>query len=242
MKSLILFDLDGTLAESTQKVSHDMKYLLKQLKRKYELALVGGSAFDQHCRQIGDDIFIIFDYIFSENGIMAYHKGELIHSNDIRDVILEETMQSLINFVLRYIADLELPKKRGKFIDFRRGLLYITPMGSNCSLNERKEFIEFDKENHIRTNMITELVDRFGDVFEIKLGGQIGLGVYPKGWDKTYCLQHLNLAKYPEIHFFGDRTEPDGNDYCLYVHPRIIGRSVDSPEDTIILIKNLLNQ
>jgi hypothetical protein len=27
-----------------------------------------------------------------------------------------------------------------------------------------------------------------------------------KGWDKTYCLQHLKDFK--EIHFFGDKTEP----------------------------------
>lgn len=28
--------------------------------------------------------------------------------------------------------------------------------------------------------------------------------VFPKGWDKTYCLQYLE--EFNEIHFFGDKT------------------------------------
>jgi hypothetical protein len=28
------------------------------------------------------------------------------------------------------------------------------------------------------------------------------------GWDKTYCLQHVEKEGYTEIHFFGDKTRP----------------------------------
>ena len=41
------------------------------------------------------------------------------------------------------------------------------------------------------------------------VGGQISFDVFPKGWDKTYCLALItNLDKFKEVHFFGDKTYP----------------------------------
>lgn len=43
MNNLILFDIDGTLAESSKKVSNKMLNKLKQLKNlKFELGLISG--------------------------------------------------------------------------------------------------------------------------------------------------------------------------------------------------------
>lgn len=39
------------------------------------------------------------------------------------------------------------------------------------------------------------------------VGGQISIDVFPKGWDKTYCLKHLSDEPFDTIHFFGDKTE-----------------------------------
>lgn len=39
------------------------------------------------------------------------------------------------------------------------------------------------------------------------IGGQISFDVFPNGWDKTYCLQHVEKeGVFSEIHFFGDKT------------------------------------
>lgn len=76
---------------------------------------------------------------------------------------------------------------------------------------------------------------------EIKfsIGGQISADVFPKGWDKTYCLQFLN--SFDEIHFFGDKTEKGGNDYEIFNDPRVIGHKVNNFNDTIdILTKKFL--
>ena len=55
-----------------------------------------------------------------------------------------------INFVLHYIADLDIPIKRGTFIEFRNGMLNVSPIGRNCSQEERDEFERFDKEAGVR--------------------------------------------------------------------------------------------
>ena len=65
---------------------------------------------------------------------------------------------------------------------------------------------------------------------QFSIGGQISFDVFPSGWDKTFCLGLID--KYREIHFFGDKTYPGGNDYEIYEDPRTIGHRVTSPEDT----------
>jgi phosphomannomutase len=73
-------------------------------------------------------------------------------------------------------------------------------------------------------------------------GGQISFDVFPKGWDKTYCLQHLEKDKFEEIHFFGDKTDPGGNDHQIFTDPRTIGHKVTSPVDTVRQLRQLLTQ
>lgn len=49
---------------------------------------------------------------------------------------------------------------------------------------------------------------------------QISFDVFPKGWDKTFCLRYLPEADFDEIHFFGDKTFEGGNDFELFSSPR----------------------
>ena len=52
--------------------------------------------------------------------------------------------------------------------------------------------------------MLREKFADYGLTFAI--GGQISSDVFPNGWDKTYCLQHVESEGFEEIHFFGDKT------------------------------------
>lgn len=84
------------------------------------------------------------------------------------------------------------------------------------------------------------------DFTSFAIGGQISFDVFPNGWDKTYCLRHLeDEAKkpggieYKTIHFFGDKTSPGGNDYELFEDERTVGHTVTDPQDTIRQVKEL---
>jgi phosphomannomutase len=82
--------------------------------------------------------------------------------------------------------------------------------------------------------MVTALEAEFGDKFGLKfsIGGQISFDVFPKGWDKTYCLQFVENEGYDEIHFFGDKTYEGGNDFEIFADPRTIGHTVTSWQET----------
>ena len=239
---LILFDVDGTLAESTLSISQQMIDILTVFKEDpyYELGIVGGGEYSKIISQIGQENAHLFKYIFSENGLVSYKGAELFHKNDIKNSISENILQKIINFVLRYIADLELPYKRGSFVRFRTGMLYITPIGGDCSQEERNNFVEYDKIHDVRQTMIDALKKEFPDI-SILLGGAIGLGIHPKGWDKSYIMQFINKEDYDSIMFYGDRCTPDGNDYPLYSHPDIKGVCVKNPQDTIDRLLKIMN-
>ncbi|CAL5380925.1 unnamed protein product [Camellia sinensis] len=59
----------------------------------------------------------LLDYVFAENGLVSYKDGKLIGT------------QEFINFTLHYIADLDIPIKRGTFIEFQIRMLNVSPIG-----------------------------------------------------------------------------------------------------------------
>jgi phosphomannomutase len=65
------------------------------------------------------------------------------------------------------------------------------------------------------------------------IGGQISFEVFLTGWDKTYCSRDIKSQGFTKVHFFGDKTYQDGNDYQIYSHPDGEGHSVKNPEETM---------
>lgn len=152
----------------------------------------------------------------------------------------EAKYQELLKFVLHYLADLEIPVKRGTFIEYRNGMINISPIGRNCSYEERLAFAELDAKQNIRPKLVEQLRERFDKYgLQFSIGGQISIDVFPKGWDKTFCLNHLEGEGFKTIHFFGDKTAPGGNDYEIFHHPKVNGHTVKNPEDTMAQLHEL---
>lgn len=82
----------------------------------------------------------------------------------IQSNIGEEALQDLINFCLKYISELHLPFKRGTFIEFRTGMINVSPVGRNCTKEERIQFYEYDMEHQIRQKFIQALKKEFPDL------------------------------------------------------------------------------
>jgi phosphomannomutase len=121
-------------------------------------------------------------------------------------------------------------------------MINVSPIGRNCTTEERNEFEAYDKIHKIRSQMVDVLKKEFPDYgLTFSIGGQVSFDVFPTGWDKTYCLRHVEADKFKEIHFFGDKTMKGGNDYEIYTHESVIGHAVTSPKDTIRILKETFN-
>ncbi|KAJ5347738.1 Eukaryotic phosphomannomutase [Penicillium brevicompactum] len=249
--TVVLFDVDETLTPARRHASTEMLELLSRLRHKTAIGFVGGSNLVKQQEQLGSpnvDVTSLFDFCFSENGLTAFRLGKTLASNNFIQWLGEDKYQALVDFVLKYIANTKLPRKRGTFVEFRNGMVNISPVGRAASIEERDEFEAFDKIHNVRKNLVELLKKEFPDYgLTYSIGGQISFDVFPTGWDKTYCLQHIEAEKgitgieYTTIHFFGDKTFVGGNDYEIYEDSRTIGHSVDGPEDTIKQLKELFD-
>jgi hypothetical protein len=90
-----------------------------------------------------------FDYAFGENGLTAYKLGQKLESQSFIKFIGEEKYKVLVKFILHYVADLDIPIKRylrercssilyanrcrGTFVEFRNGMINVSPVGRNAT-------------------------------------------------------------------------------------------------------------
>lgn len=73
-------------------------------------------------------------------------------------------MKRLINKCLYYLSTIDIPVKRGNFIEFRTGMINVSPIGRSCSQEERMEFYSLDKEKGIRLEMVEYLSKELSDL------------------------------------------------------------------------------
>lgn len=227
-----------------------MLQLLSELRHKVAIGYVGGSDLAKQQEQLGTPsipVTTLFDFCFPENGLTAFRLGAPLASQSFIAWLGEAKYTRFANFVLRYIADLELPFKRGTFLEFRNGMVNVAPAGRNASVAERNAFNEHDKKAGVRVRMVEALRAEFADYgLTYSIGGQISFDVFPAGWDKTYCLRHVEAeadrpdgVRYEKIHFFGDKAHEGGNDWEIYSDPRTIGHRVTGPEDTMAQLREM---
>ena len=263
-RTLILFDVDGTLAVPAQKADDAIPAMLAKLReRGYLVGIVGAGDYEKQEGQLaaGGSLRKALDFTFSENGVHAFKAEELIHQKSIVDHVGEarwkEFETGLAELQTRISGEAEALLReatddpsasiaaRGTFLERRMCTCNVCVIGRTPGLSKqaRAAFDAVDKANGLRVRVLNELMEKYGPAtpfgLSFAIGGQIGIDCAPVGWDKTFCLQFLPEEEYPTIHFFGDKTHPGGGDYELYEHPRITGHAVESPEHTLKLCTEL---
>ena len=239
-KTILLFDMDGTLTKPRNKITNEMKEFLKEAGKKVDLGVVSGSDLPKLIEQLGEDVKDYFKYVFCENGLVTFEEGECICRMSLKEHIGQEKYNEIVNFVLKELALIDIPVKTGTFIELRSGNLNISPIGRNCTQKERDEFNKLDNERHIRQQLIDKIKGRFPDLeFVYAIGGQISFDCFPVGWDKTFSLNHIKDL-YETFIFFGDKTMKGGNDYEMAQSPLITKvHQVSGPEEVMEIMKSM---
>ena len=252
MTTLFLFDVDGTIVNSGQAITSEMATTLNNLKKKkkVEIGIVGGGKLDKILEQMDNKIF--FNHYFTECGCV-YHDNYAtndsldlipIYIKNIRDHKLYTPINTLVKHCLQYLSKVDYTIT-GHFIDLRHGIIYVSLVGLTANETERKEYMELDKQNHYRTTLLESLklqATSLGIENQIAIveGGSVGIAIYPSEWDKIQVLDYFHANKYEKIYYFGDKYEPNGNDYLILNHPRVEGFPVNNYQDTIQILKQFV--
>jgi phosphomannomutase len=108
---IALFDVDGTLTIPRGEITESMLEFMKDLSKKVTVGIVGGSDLPKQEEQLGDGIVNLFPYNFSQNGLVAYKNGEIFEVQTIAKHLGEDNVKRIVNWVLKYLADLDIPVK-----------------------------------------------------------------------------------------------------------------------------------
>jgi len=201
-----IFDVDGTLTPSRQVIQPEFKDFFKAFCDVNYVYLVTGSDYPKTVEQLGKPICDAVEKIYNCSGNDVWVKGKNVHTNawklseDAHAWLSEQLIKS--NFVLR----------TGLHFEHRPGMCNFSVVGRNATLGERKLYVEWDNSQKERDRIASSFCKFFPDL-EAKVGGETGIDIFPKGGDKSQIKNDFN--ENDKLYFFGDRMDPDGNDYSL---------------------------
>ena len=202
---IYLFDVDGTLTPSRSIMDDKFKEWFLRFVNKYPVAFVSGSDSAKTIEQVGQDLFDLVDYSFNCAGNSVYHQGQLIYQSEWHP---DEELMKHLSFEL---LSSKYPYRYGNHVETRTGMINFSTVGRNCTMSDRMGYFTWDLQNHERDEICTRLKAQLPHLtFEV--GGEISIDIFPNGCDKSQVLEYFSNQ---EVHFFGDRMLPGGNDYSL---------------------------
>jgi len=183
----------------------EFKEWFLQFIKKHPVSFVTGSDLEKTVEQVGEDLVNAVEYSFNCSGNAVYRHGELIYKLDWE--LPEEPWQFLESYLYNKSAYLS---RYGKHFEQRIGMLNFSVVGRNAVGQQRTDYYEWDKKHQEREHLVNEINSRWPEL-QAAAGGETGIDIFPRGRDKAQILERLS----GKISFFGDRIDPNGNDWTL---------------------------
>ena len=201
-----IFDVDGTLTPSRGTIDPTFKEYFNEFCRSNQVFLVTGSDKPKTVEQIGEDTYNLCHTVYQCNGNDVWQSKKHIRTNEW---VLPEDAHKWLSTQL---TESEFHIRTGLHFEHRPGMVNFSIVGRNANQQERNAYVHWDKEKLERV----WIADKFNLIFsdlEAKVGGETGIDISPKGFDKSQIVKDFN--KKDVLWFFGDRMDEDGNDYPL---------------------------
>jgi len=217
MKKLIVFDLDGTLAESKSPIDTEMSSLLHDLIRIVKVAVISGGDWSQFEKQLlsnlpHDESFKNLSILPTCGTKFFQYKGnwEKIYSEDFTKNEKEKIITSFKKVIVT--VGFKAGKTWGALIEDRGSQITFSALGQQAPLEEKKKWdADFAKRKKMKA-----LLDKLIPEFSVRLGGMTSIDITKPGIDKGYGIRKLQTTlgiPINEMIFIGDALFPGGNDY-----------------------------
>lgn len=217
MKKLVIFDLDGTLAESKASLDAEMATLLAGLLEVVKVAIISGGAWAQFEKQVlsylPQDGRLKDLSLLPTCGTKFYRYDgtwQKLYSEDFST----EERERIINGLNQAIdqSGFRAVKRWGDLIEDRGSQITFSALGQGAPLDEKKKWDpDFKKRNQVK-----EILKPLLPEFSIQLGGSTSIDVTKPGIDKGYGVRKLHETlgiAIDDMIFVGDAVFPGGNDY-----------------------------
>jgi len=243
MKTLVAFDLDGTLAQSKSAIDDEMAALLAKLLEVVKVAIISGGALLQFEQQVlghlAKDAALTNLSILPTCGtkFLQYREGwHTLYSEDLSDAQKQKIERALEDAVVA--AGFKVERVWGEQIDDRGTQITYSALGQEAPLEEKSKWDpDFSKRKKIKA-----LLDVSIPEFSVALGGTTSIDVTLPGIDKAYGIRKLrDILGIPinQMIYVGDALFPGGNDYPV----RSTGAlciQVPDPNGTKLVIETII--
>jgi HAD superfamily hydrolase (TIGR01484 family) len=244
MKNLIIFDLDGTLAESKSPLAPDMAQWLGKLMEVSQVAVISGGAWPQFQSQLlanlpKDDRLKNLSLLpTSGTRFLRYGDGDWtqLYAEDFTPEQKTKIIDALNQCFDK--SGFKPPRHWGEVIEDRGSQITMSALGQQAPLNEKKTWDPDFAKRKVLKGMLQPLLPEFS----IGMGGASSIDVTRPGVDKAYGIHKLSEVlgiPIAEMLFVGDALFEGGNDYPA----RRTGAAciqVEGPEDTQIVIETFI--
>jgi HAD superfamily hydrolase (TIGR01484 family) len=217
MKKLVVYDLDGTLAESKMPIGVEMAELLGRLLDLARVAVISGGDWPQFEKQVLAQVpkGAALDQlsILPTSGTKFYQhdkEWKKLYSEDFTDQEKKKIIDSLRQAV--DLAHFKAAKTWGETVQDRGSQITYSALGQQAPNDEKKKWDpDFGKRKKIK-----EVLDKLIPEFSVRLGGATSVDITKPGIDKAYGIRKLRdvlKIDLDEMIFMGDALFPGGNDY-----------------------------
>lgn len=243
MKKLIVFDLDGTLAESKSSLDAAMAALLHDLLGIVKVAIISGGAWPQFEKQVlsnlpHDESLKNLSILPTCGTQFFRYNGDWkkIYSEDLSADEREKIVRSLEKAV--EASGFKAAKIWGETIEDRGSQITFSALGQQAPLEEKDKWDpDFAKRKKIKTTLDTLIPE-----FSVRLGGATSIDVTKPGIDKGYGVRKLRDIlgiSLQEMLFIGDALFEGGNDYPAKA-AGVESISVRGPSETKLVIETIV--
>jgi hypothetical protein len=217
MKKLIVFDLDGTLAESKAALDAEMATLFGGLLGIVKVAVISGGNWPQFQKQLlaylpHDERLKNLSLLPTCGTKFYQYTGDWkkIYSEDFTDDEKKKIISSLKQVIGS--SGFKIEKVWGETIEDRGSQITFSALGQQAPIEEKKKWdADFTKRKKMKV-----LLDKLIPEFSVRLGGTTSVDVTKPGIDKAYGIRKLRDTlgiTIDEMIFIGDALFPGGNDY-----------------------------
>lgn len=243
MKSLIVFDLDGTLAKSKAALDDEMAALLCRLLAIIQVAIISGGDFPQFQEQVlghlpaGSNLKNLSILPTSGTKFFVYdEQWRKLYSEDLSDDQKKKIEDALEKAVAQ--TGLQPAQTWGERIEDRGTQITYSALGQQAPLEEKAKW----DPDFAKRKKIMAILEGMLPEFSVRLGGTTSIDVTRPGIDKAYGIRKLrDILGIPiaNMLFIGDALFPGGNDYpALQAGAESI--AVRDPEETKHVVEAII--
>ena len=243
MKKLVVFDLDGTLAESKSSLDPEMAALLHDLLSVAQVAVISGGDWPQFEKQllshlVQDDRLTKLSLLPTSGTKFYRYAGEWkkLYSEDFTPEEKAKIITSLHTALSE--SGYQAAQIWGEVIEDRGSQITFSALGQQAPLEAKVKWDpDFAKRKKIAAVLITLIPE-----LSVRLGGATSIDVTKPGIDKAYGIGKLRDVlgiSLNEMLFLGDALFPGGNDYPAK-EAGVVSLPVRGPSETKLMVTAII--